>query len=164
MNTRLLSGIQLRQLMPTSWNASSRGLWPCVLTVSFLKSITTILLLWRNQNFTLCVWGGITSMHSFLFKFALVLNSVLLFWKLLAFEFLLGTSETSLCSVSAPQVNNVPLTDALQLLMLFAGTLMNLEPKTFSLIIFYNGPCIILTHYLYATCVYVCKYASFLAA
>jgi hypothetical protein len=42
-------------------------------------------------------------MHCFLFKFTLVLNSVLLFWKLLVFELLLGTSETALlnvCSIS----------------------------------------------------------------
>jgi hypothetical protein len=43
-------------------------------------------------------------MHSFLFKFALVLNSVLLFWKLLVFEILLGIAEILLCSVSVPHV------------------------------------------------------------
>jgi hypothetical protein len=48
LNMRALSGIQLRQLMPTSWNASSRGLRPSVLIVSFLKSISLILLLWRS--------------------------------------------------------------------------------------------------------------------
>jgi hypothetical protein len=37
-----LSGIQLRQLMPTSWNISSRVLQPSVLNVSFFKSITVI--------------------------------------------------------------------------------------------------------------------------
>jgi hypothetical protein len=31
----LLSGTQLCQLRPTSWNASSRGLWPIVLIVFF---------------------------------------------------------------------------------------------------------------------------------
>jgi hypothetical protein len=46
LNMRPLSGIQLRQLMTTSWNASSRGLRASVLIVSFLKSITVILLLW----------------------------------------------------------------------------------------------------------------------
>jgi hypothetical protein len=84
-------------------------------------------------------------MHSFLFKFTLVLNSVL-FWKLLVFEFILGKSETLLCSVSAPQVKIVPLLGWHQLLILFAGTLTYLEPKTFSLIIFYNSPCITLKH------------------
>jgi hypothetical protein len=38
-------------------------------------------------------------MHSFLYKFTLVVNSVLLFWKLLVFEFLLCILETLLCSV-----------------------------------------------------------------
>jgi hypothetical protein len=85
-------------------------------------------------------------MHSFLFKFTLVLNSVLLFRQLLVFEFIPGTLETLLCSVSAPQVRIVPLLDALQLLMLFAGVLAYLESKTFSLIMFYNGPCIVLKH------------------
>jgi hypothetical protein len=74
----------------------------------------------------------------FLLKFTVVLNSALLFWKLLAFEFLLGTSETFLCSVSAPQADIVPLLDVLQLLMLFAGILTYLEPNLFSLITFHD--------------------------
>jgi hypothetical protein len=69
------------QLMPTWWNESSRGLRPSVLIVSFLTSITAILLLRRRWNCTLFVWGGVASMHSFLFKFTLVLNAVLLVWK-----------------------------------------------------------------------------------
>jgi hypothetical protein len=36
--------------------------------------------------------------------------------------------------------------DARQLLMLFAGTLTYLKPKLFLLIVFYDGPCIILKH------------------
>jgi hypothetical protein len=56
-------------------------------------------------------------MHSYLLKFTLVLNSALLFWKLLVSEFLLGISETLLCSVSAPHVKIVPLLDVRQLLM-----------------------------------------------
>jgi hypothetical protein len=71
-------------------------------------------------------------MRSFLFKFIVLLNSVLLFWKLLAYEFLLGASDTLLCSVSAPQADIIPLLDALHLLMLFAGILMYLEPNLFS--------------------------------
>jgi hypothetical protein len=67
-----------------------------------------------------------------------VLNSAHLLWKLLAFEFLLGTSETLLCSVPAPQADIVPLLDVLQLLMLFAGILTYLEPNLFSLITFYE--------------------------
>jgi hypothetical protein len=77
-------------------------------------------------------------MH-YLFKFTLVLNSVLMFWKLLVSEFLLGTSDILLCSMSAPQVKIVPLPDVHQLLILFAGTLTYLEPKTFSFIIFYTA-------------------------
>jgi hypothetical protein len=78
-------------------------------------------------------------MRCFLLKFTVVLNRVLLFWKLLAFEFLLGTSETLLCSVSAPQADIVLLLDVLQLLMLFAGILTYLEPNLFSLITFYES-------------------------
>jgi hypothetical protein len=77
-------------------------------------------------------------MHSFLFKFTSAINSDLLFWKLLVFEFLLGISNTLLCSVSAPQVQIVPLLDVLQLLMSFAATLNYSEPRTFFLIILYN--------------------------
>jgi hypothetical protein len=40
-------------------------------------------------------------MHSSLFKFTLALNSVLLFWKLLVFEFVPGLAECFLCSVSS---------------------------------------------------------------
>jgi hypothetical protein len=50
LNIRPLSGIQLCQLMPTCWNASSRGLRPPVLIVVFLRSITFILLLWRSHH------------------------------------------------------------------------------------------------------------------
>jgi hypothetical protein len=77
-------------------------------------------------------------MHSFLFEFTLVLNSVLVFWKLLAFLFLLRISEALLHSMSVPHVKIVPLLDVHQLLMLFAGMLTYSEPGTFSLIIFYN--------------------------
>jgi hypothetical protein len=52
-----------------------------------------------------------------------LLNSVLLFWKLLVSEFLLGISETLLCSMSASHVKIVPLLDVHQLIMLFAGPL-----------------------------------------
>jgi hypothetical protein len=44
-------------------------------------------------------------MHYFLFKFTLVLNSVFLFWKLLLFEFLLGSSETAFFSVCSSSKN-----------------------------------------------------------
>jgi hypothetical protein len=47
-----------------------------------------------------------------LLKSTVVLNSALLFWKLLVSEFLLGISETLYCSMSAFQVKIVPLLDA----------------------------------------------------
>jgi hypothetical protein len=59
---------------------------------------------------------------------------------------IISSSSSSICSMSAPHVKIVPLIDAHQLLMLFAGTLTYLEPKLFSLIIFYNDLCIILKH------------------
>jgi hypothetical protein len=77
-------------------------------------------------------------MHSLLFKFALVLNSVLQFWKLLVSEFLLGISEILRCSMSAPHVQIAPLLDVYQLLMLLGGKLAYSEPRTIFLIIFHN--------------------------
>jgi hypothetical protein len=50
-----------------------------------------------------------------LFQFTLVPNSVLLFWKLLLFEFLLGVSDKFLCSMSAVLLKTVLLLDALPL-------------------------------------------------
>jgi hypothetical protein len=75
-------------------------------------------------------------MHISMFKFTLALNSVRLFWKLLPFVSLLGTSESFLCSVFALQLKTVLLVDVLQLLMLSAGTLMSLEDKMSPLNIF----------------------------
>jgi hypothetical protein len=77
-------------------------------------------------------------MLTFSFKFILVSNSALLFWKLLASEFLLGISETLLCSMSAPRVKIVPLLDVHQLLILSAGKLTYLDSGTFSFVIYYN--------------------------
>jgi hypothetical protein len=74
-------------------------------------------------------------MHCSLFKFTLAVNSPRLFWKVLIFKFLPSTSETLLCSTLAPQVKIIPLLDAFQLLMLFAGTLTYLESELFFLII-----------------------------
>jgi hypothetical protein len=54
----------------------------------------------------------------------------------MTFEFLLGMSETFLCSLSAVQVKSVLLV-ALQRLMLLVRTLTQLERKLFLLIIFY---------------------------
>jgi hypothetical protein len=75
-------------------------------------------------------------MHSFLFTFTSVLNSVLLFWKLLVFEILFCISETLLCSLSAPRVKIIRLLDVHQPLMLYAGTLTYSEPGTISSIVF----------------------------
>jgi hypothetical protein len=72
-------------------------------------------------------------MHYFLFKFTLVLNSILLFWKLLLFEFLLRISETSLWSTSA---RNVKMLDVNQLLILFSGMLTYSEQRPFYLTVF----------------------------
>jgi hypothetical protein len=44
-------------------------------------------------------------MHRFLFKFTLVLNSVLLLWRLLVFEFLLGTLKIFLLNVCSSSKN-----------------------------------------------------------
>jgi hypothetical protein len=68
-------------------------------------------------------------MHCSLFNFTLVLNSVLLFCKLLVIELLLAISETLLRSVSAPEVEVMPLLDAHQKLTLLAGMLIYLEPN-----------------------------------
>jgi hypothetical protein len=68
-------------------------------------------------------------MHYCLFKFTLLLNAALLFWKLLVFEFLFGRSETFVCSMCAFQVKFVVLSYSHQLLMLFVETFACLEPK-----------------------------------
>jgi hypothetical protein len=77
-------------------------------------------------------------MLSFSFKFILVSNSAFLFWKLLASEFLLGISETFLCSMSAPRVKIVPLLDVHHLLILSARKLTYLDSGTFSFVIYFN--------------------------
>jgi hypothetical protein len=94
-------------------------------------------------------------MHTFSFKFTLVLNSVLVFWKLLVFEFLHGITETLLCSMSASHVKIVPLLDVHQPLMLFAGTLIYSKRKKFSLIIFYKTLLLLLLLLLFIICMYV---------
>jgi hypothetical protein len=72
-------------------------------------------------------------MASFLLKFTLGSKSALLFWKLLASEFLLGISEIWHCSKSPPRVKIVPL-----LLMLFEEMLTYSEPGKFSSAVYYN--------------------------
>jgi hypothetical protein len=85
------------------------------------------------------VRGGITLMHYSLFKFTVVWNTALPFWKLSVFESLLGISETFLCSISTLHLKTVLLQDVHQLLMLSAGTLMYLKQILFPLVIFYNN-------------------------
>jgi hypothetical protein len=77
-------------------------------------------------------------MQCSLFKFTVALNSVHLFWKLLAFKFLLCISETFLSSMSSPPVKIVLLLDELQLLILSVANLKHLGPKLFLVIMFYN--------------------------
>jgi hypothetical protein len=66
-------------------------------------------------------------MQSSLFEFTVALNPAL--------EFLLGTSETLICSVSALLVKIIPLLDVRRLLM-FVGDIDVLEEKLCLLIIF----------------------------
>lgn len=72
--------------------------------------------------------------HSSLFKFIFVLNSVI-FWKLFVLAFLFGASENFPCSVPVLLVKIV-LLDALQLLMLFVRMLACLKTKLF---LFYHN-------------------------
>jgi hypothetical protein len=65
----------------------------------------------------LCVKGGISLMHCSLFKFTLVLNTVLLLWKLFSSPALYVQRFS--VPVSAVEVKIVLLLDALQLLKLF---------------------------------------------
>jgi hypothetical protein len=94
----------------------------------------------------------------FLFQFTLILISVLPSWISLAFEFLLGISETFLCSMSAPRVRTAHPLNMNQLLMLFAGTLTYSETRKFSLIIFYNMLKFLLLLLLLHVRMYVCMY------
>jgi hypothetical protein len=76
----------------------------------------------------------------------------------LGFLFLLGISDTLLCSMTAPHVKIVPLLDVHQLLMLFEGTLTYSEPRTFSLTIFYNSYNYYYYYYYYYCYIYVSMY------
>jgi hypothetical protein len=78
-------------------------------------------------------------MHCFLFKFTVVLNSVLPLWKLLVFKSLLGFSETSVCSISALPLKIVLLLDAHQLLKSCAEISIYLKQKLFLSDIFYSN-------------------------
>lgn len=130
----LLFRILLRLLMRRNWDTCSRSLQPSVLIIFFPKSTTLMLVLYSSQNCTPCVRGDITSMHCSLLNFTLILNFALLFWKVLAFELVLGISECFLCSMSALPVKIV-LLDALQLLMLFSWTLIYSKKISFKQIL-----------------------------
>lgn len=67
--------------------------------------------------------------------------NALSFWKLLVFEFQLGSPVTSLCSMSALSLSlpSVVLLGSLQLLIKFTRTMTYLEMKQFLVILFYNG-------------------------
>jgi hypothetical protein len=108
-----------------------------IIIIIIIMSITLIPTPLSTWNSILYVREEITAMLFSLFKFTLALNSVRLFWKLLAFVSLLGTSETFLCSTFALQLKTVLLLDVLQLLMLSVGTLMSLEIIIFPLNTFY---------------------------
>jgi hypothetical protein len=69
-------------------------------------------------------------------KFILILNSDLLFYKLLVFD--LVRIREFLCLISAPLVQIILLLDVLQLLVLFIGVVGYFEPKAFLLFTFYN--------------------------
>jgi hypothetical protein len=120
--------------MPTSWNATSRRFAALCFDCFFPQVHHCYSLALEEIN-----------LHTLHMRrplrctlFIQVLHAVLLFRKLLVFEFLLGISGGLLCSMSAPHVKIVPLLDVRQLLMLFAGAMTYLETRTFFLIIFYN--------------------------
>jgi hypothetical protein len=122
-------------LMPTNWKGFSVSLQPFVLLLSFQMSITVRLVLeylkfhtWRKSVYR--VDAPFLIQVSFGFKFCLMLETVGLGVPALYIR-------DSLCSISALQVKIGPL-DMLQLLMLFEGALLYLEPKLFPSIICYN--------------------------
>jgi hypothetical protein len=72
------------------------------------KSISLIPMLLSTLNSILYVREEITSMLFSLFKFTLVLNSARLYWKLLAFMSLLGTSRDFPLFYVCPTIKNCP--------------------------------------------------------
>jgi hypothetical protein len=90
------------------------------------------------------VRGGTTSMTSSFLRSTMAPDSVLLFCRLLIFEFLLGASEILFYLISASQTLMFSLLDALQLLILFSVTLTHSESKLFLLFVFYNDSCFLI--------------------
>jgi hypothetical protein len=91
------------------------------------RSLGRYSLLANNSNNNIYYWYY----YYYLFIFVSVLNSILLFSKLL------GISETFLCSLSTIVIKIV-LLDALHLLKLSLGTLKYSEATVFPLFIFHN--------------------------
>jgi hypothetical protein len=136
-NTRPLSGIQLCQLISETQEAFSRGLRPSVLFVSLLKSVATIPLLQRIKTAHFTHGESISIMQWVLPMFAMILNSVFLFRKLIVVEFLLGMADTLPGPVSAPRV------------LVTTATLPDVHPLlTFLAGIVYVPVCVLLTHIL----------------
>lgn len=118
--------------MTKNCSASSRSSQSSVLIISFLISVRPIVTRKLQRKFRLHALSkrrrhldALCLIHIYL-----VLNSLLRLSKLLVFEFLLGISETFLCSVPAVEFRFV-LLDELQLLVLFVGTLTYSEPELF---------------------------------
>jgi hypothetical protein len=146
LNTRLLSGIQLRQLMPTNWNASNRSLRPSVVIVFFPKV---------HYNYSLA--SEELKLHTLSVR-RHRLDALFLIQVYLDSKFSPSVLEIAGLRVPSWHIRdcalfnvcssskNCPSARCHQLLILFAGTLTCLELKTFCLIVLYNGPCIVLEH------------------
>jgi hypothetical protein len=96
----VLLGILFCLPMPTNWNASSGSLHPFILIVSISLS-TAVSYAYALTILKIDQQTFILEEISSLFICTLVLNSVLLFWKILFFEFLIGISAMfNICSTS----------------------------------------------------------------
>jgi hypothetical protein len=135
--------------METNWNASSRGLQPSVLIVSF-SPLQLFSCFW-GVKIAHCAYEEASPRCTISYSSPSVLEIAGL---RVPARYIRDFALFNVCSSS----KFVLLLDAHKLLMLFAGTSTYFEPQMFSLIIFYNGPCIILKHQLYTTCMYVCMY------
>jgi hypothetical protein len=121
--------------MSTNWNVSSRSLHPFFLIFLFACPLQLCLCFMVLSIYTLHKrWyhPGALFHSSNLTLFYILSRS---FWKMLAFDFLLGISKIFLCSMSTVWVNfGFPL-DTLQRLMLFVRMLIYLKSKRNILII-----------------------------
>jgi hypothetical protein len=131
---RPLYEIELRELMPTSWTASSRGSRPSVLIAFFPAAHYCYSLALGEVTLHTLRMGR----HQLDVLFLTQIHSALPFWKLLMSEFLLCISETLRCSAPAPYVKIVPLLYVHQLLMRIVGMLMYSQPGNFFCIIYYS--------------------------